>query len=368
MEYNAIGYGSQHISRFCLRIGQKVACPSWRYRGQAFSLLEVLVAITILSILMLLLIGTTNSVSRLWRESAMKTGSYNEAREAFDTLTAQLAQLSLQPYWDYVDASGSIRKASNLETFVPVSIKRQSDLHFILGPTTDIVPDTSDATHPGHAVFFQKLGGREADLPFSNLLETAGFFVESVDAAADPYTPSGVLGAVNPKGQKMRLVEVQALPADTTVYSSANWISDLDISNPTQRSHKRVAAENVILLILRARLSEADDSTGAALAPDYLYNSRAWVLETSNLADRTRNTPPPIIDVVMVVLEEDSAERLSRSGQLTPAGMGYGNLFANAADLDDDLQQLQDNLNNNKIGHRLLRASVPIANARWGED
>ena len=326
---------------------------------------------------MLVLIGTTNAVSKLWRKAAMKTASYSEAREAFDTLTAQLAQLSLQPYWDYVDASGSVRNSTNLESFVPAAIKRQSDLHFIMGPTTDVVPGTSAATHPGHAVFFQRLGGRDSDLPFSNLLETAGFFVESVDASSDPYTPSAVLSAVKPSGQKMRLVEVQALPADTTVYSSTNasggaaqakWISDLNVGNPAQRSLKRVAAENVILLILRARLSEAEDSTGAALAPDYLYDSRAWVSEKSNRAERTRNTPPPIIDVVMVVLEEDSADRLSRSGKLTPSGMGYDGLFTNAADLDDDLQQLQDSLNNNKIGHRVLRASVPIANARWGED
>jgi hypothetical protein len=48
--------------------------------------------------------------------------------------------------------------------------------------------------------------------------------------------------------------------------------------------------------------------------------------------------------------------------------MGYAGLFANAAKLEDDLQQLEDNLNEKKIGYRVLRASVPVANARWGEN
>jgi uncharacterized protein (TIGR02599 family) len=343
----------------------------------AFTLMELMVSIALVSILMLLVAGTTNAVSKLWRKSVMQTASYSEAREAFDSLTTQLSQLSLQPYWDYVDASGRVRSEANFNSFVPAAIKRQSDLHFIMGPTTEIVAGTGAATHPGHAVFFQKLGGQASGLPFSNLVETAGFFIEAVDAPSDPYTPTVVKNALNLTGQKMRLVEVQALPNDTTVYASTNsssaaaqkgWISDLQVNNPSQRSKKRVAAENVILLVLRGRLSETADSTGAVLAPDYFYDSRAWVAGTSARTEKTRNTPPPIIDVVMVVLEEDSANRLSRAGELTPSAMGYAGLFANAAKLDDDLHQLEDNLNVKKIGYRVLRASVPVANARWGEN
>lgn len=339
--------------------------------------MELLVSMAILALLLALMAGMVNATINLWREASARSSSFTQAREAFDAITAQLAEVTLQPYWDYVDANGQVRDGGG--SFVPVRVARQSDLHFLMGPAAGILG--ADESHPGHAVFFQKSGGEDATgtRPLKNLLATAGFFLEVGDSG--DYLPAVLRERLRLGGKKrFRLVEVEALPADTAIYeSTANggystqWITGLDLGDPSQRGQKaakRIAAENIVLLVLRPRLDAGQDPAGNALTRDYTYDSRLWAKPGGGeLAEITRNQLPPIIDVLMVAIDEASADRLDRQGKMTPAGLGLESLFSEAGNeaLEADLKTLETALVSLRVTYRVFRASVAIANARWGE-
>lgn len=59
----------------------------------AFSLLEVLVAMSVLSILLVLLLSVTNNASKLWRANESRVDSYREARAAINILATDLGSL-----------------------------------------------------------------------------------------------------------------------------------------------------------------------------------------------------------------------------------------------------------------------------------
>ena len=335
-----------------------------------FTLLEILVAMALLVLLFGMLLKMTEATSRIWRTAATQATPFREAREAFDSITAQLGQVTLQPYWDY-EMNGDI----------PSRYVTQSDLHFLMGHTSDIL-GTNKAIHPAHGVFFQKTGGEDqAGGPLKNLLETAGFFVETGDCA--DYVPTPMKAYLKLSGKsRMRLVEVLGMPKDSMIYGatkpgsttySTSWIDALNVKDPAARGAKfakRIAADNVILLVLRARLPEQEDSTGDSLSPNYSYDSRLWEKQPgAALAEKTRNQLPPIIDVVLVAIDEASAERLSATGRMNPEALGLGDLFLKADNdsLEKDLKTLEKQLLDFKLTYRVFRASVRVSNARWGE-
>lgn len=67
--------------------------PSTARPRRAFSLLEVLVAMSVLSVLLLILLSMTNGASKLWRENENRVDSYREARAALNMLASDLASL-----------------------------------------------------------------------------------------------------------------------------------------------------------------------------------------------------------------------------------------------------------------------------------
>lgn len=60
---------------------------------RAFTLLELLVAMAVLSILLVLLISVTNSASKLWRANENRVDSYREARAAINMISGDLSSL-----------------------------------------------------------------------------------------------------------------------------------------------------------------------------------------------------------------------------------------------------------------------------------
>jgi prepilin-type N-terminal cleavage/methylation domain-containing protein len=62
-------------------------------RTPAFSLLEVLVAMSVLSILLVLLLSVTNNASKLWRANENRVDSYREARAAINIIAHDLDSL-----------------------------------------------------------------------------------------------------------------------------------------------------------------------------------------------------------------------------------------------------------------------------------
>ncbi|MEQ1840764.1 MAG: prepilin-type N-terminal cleavage/methylation domain-containing protein, partial [Verrucomicrobiales bacterium] len=70
---------------------------------RAFSLIELMVAMGILSILMLMMTVLLDQVQKSWRYSESRISQFREARVAFDLMTKNIGQASLNTYWDLAD-------------------------------------------------------------------------------------------------------------------------------------------------------------------------------------------------------------------------------------------------------------------------
>lgn len=73
------------------------------YRGAAFTLVEVLLSITVLSLIMTLLVNTLTVTQRVYTGAQSRVEQFREARVAFESITRRLSQATLNTYWDYND-------------------------------------------------------------------------------------------------------------------------------------------------------------------------------------------------------------------------------------------------------------------------
>lgn len=118
------------------------------HRKRGFTILELMAAFAVLSIVMLVLLGITDATGKIWRNAGESTAVFQEARAAFDLMTRRLALATLNTYYDYYDASG--RAASDVGySGTPSRYGRQSELHFLIG--RNLVPSQAPWTD---AVFF----------------------------------------------------------------------------------------------------------------------------------------------------------------------------------------------------------------------
>ena len=69
--------------------------PPWNRNG--FTLIEIIVAMAVLSVLLTILLSMVNGASQLWRESERRVDSFREARGAMNLLTSDLKSLYASP-------------------------------------------------------------------------------------------------------------------------------------------------------------------------------------------------------------------------------------------------------------------------------
>ena len=107
----------------------------------AFSLIELLISLAVLSVLVVLAASLIGTIQDVWKRSSARTEQFRSARQALETISARLSQATLNPYWVVqTNASG-----------VPVRYERQSDLRFL----TAQAPTLTALAQPGGALFFQ---------------------------------------------------------------------------------------------------------------------------------------------------------------------------------------------------------------------
>ncbi|HEY8965322.1 MAG TPA: prepilin-type N-terminal cleavage/methylation domain-containing protein, partial [Candidatus Methylacidiphilales bacterium] len=289
-----------------------------RGRGDGgFSLVEVLVAAVVLVIIMAMLAILVGQTGKVLKKTTAKIEAFQNARAAYQTMTARLSEATLNTYLDYYDASFARRTAANASTFAPAYYARASDLHFVVDRGGVLLPDGDAAAHPGCAVFFQAPLGYAASSAYAgmpNALNACGYYV---DFGAEQTTlPAFIQNLTKPR-YRYRLLEflqptdafaLYSTPAsgNTTAYEA--WFrSFLPPAVARQKAPLRVLAENIVALVILPQSSSLD--TTAALAPAYAYDSRAGTILTA-----THHQLPPLLRVAMVALDEPSAQRLSPDG------------------------------------------------------
>ena len=154
----------------------------------------------------------------------------------------------------------------------------------------------------------------------------------------------------------------------------------LNATNSTNRfAYGRVMADNVIALVILPKLSEKDRDPAApdkigTLAPEYQYDSwRVLKKDAGTVGDANSvrdNKLPPIVQVIMVAIDETSAVRLS-TASVPDWTIRDKQLFTKVdkeADLLADLALLEKRLQDDKVNYRVFSTDVVIRSSKWSKD
>jgi uncharacterized protein (TIGR02599 family) len=323
-------------------------------RQDAFTLVEMLVALVLFTLILLVILAITQTTGKAWRDSRSKVDAFQGARQAFENITRTLSQATLNTYYDYLDSAGRSPRETGYAGADHYG--RQSELHFLSGKS--LVPG-----QVGHSVFFQSPAGYANGAQYQNmetLLNACGFYVVR---GPDDSRPPFLAGLPNAPANETRFRLMQFLqPSEQlTVYSEpsgATWFKQpLAASAPPVEQ----LAVNVVAFVVLPRLSGGDaaESGGGLLSPDYEYDSRAAGAPGPQQA-RTHHQLPALVEIILVAVDEKSARRIEEQNIQLPTS-----LFTQAEMIETDLAQLEDFLNNNRLVYRAFRAMVPLRNSKW---
>lgn len=343
----------------------------------AFTLVELMGSMALISVIMLMLLQITGSTQRLWLDGRAKASQFREARAAFEATTRQLSQATLNTYWDYDDP------------LRPTRYERQSDLHFVCGPVASML-NAGEPT-PTHGVFFQAPIGMvedPANESLSDLLNAWGYYVVyGSDLKSRPeFLQDGDRVAERVRHRLMefrqpaerfqvfgrQLRKSNSLRADDYyTWFSGKSSSDLLVS------YSRPLAENIVAMVISPRLQlpakqdgEPDPEEYLKIAPKYFYDSREfqWNKSDKSVVERvrlTRNQLPSTLLVTMVAIEETSAARLSERGKAED--LIDPEWFQQVRDYAEDLEALEKKLIDERVNYRVFSGAVGMRNSKWSE-
>lgn len=387
--------------------------PSRSVGTAGFTLVELLLSMTILSVLMLVVVNVIGIVQQQWTRSNSRVTSFREARMAFDVLNRNLSQATLNTYWGTqeelvgLDAAGQQRVRG-------VNYNRVSELQFVCGQTTGLLAAAAGMKniYPGHGVFFQApLGvtrmvasaGTAVDTEnMVNLLCARGYFVSwGDDLGFRPGFLSGV-ATVAPRF-RYRLMEYSPSAEVNSIYydplatatvprspitaRSRQWFADAlgttvaASDTATSYGFTRPVAENIIALVISPQLDSSIEggATPESIAPFYEYDS---VLITNPGATASATKPqgtqhllPPLLKLTMVALDSAAGAQLAEMGnsdqQVRLAGV-MAPLFAEAAKINEtestyrsNITTLENFLRSEKLNYRVFTSTVVMKQARW---
>jgi uncharacterized protein (TIGR02599 family) len=238
----------------------------------------------------------------------------------------------------------------------------------------------------------------------NNLLNTWGYFIQVDD---EEPRPDFVTTTIAPKRWRSRLMEFmqpsEKMMLNDTDYSAmdTNWFSiALTGANPPVRT----LAENIIALVILPKLSQLDqqyrlpvtdnpighDIKPYYLSPNYVYNSSigntgltttSTPVNPGNSSSGTsdpagvnpHNQLPPVVQVVMVAIDERSAARLvDKYGKDSskPIGPDSSSLFRTASNTLEtpttgDLAKYEKQLIDMGATYRIFSSDVIIRGAKW---
>lgn len=316
----------------------------------AFTILELLVATAILSVVLVVVVSVIGQASTVWRRSTDKIEAFQGARIAFDLLTRNLSQATLNTYLDYDDPSK------------PTKYLRKSELKFLSQPS-----GTMGTAGTGQGVFFQAPAGFTDDAAkfggLEGLLNTCGYYVEF---GSDSSTKPSFVTA--PDRYRYRLKQLLVPTENNKVYtatgvSDQSWITSF-VANALP------VADNIIALIIRPQdpgmvTPAISGVTPPNLTTDYTYDTAASFTGSQS---PTSNQLPPVVEVTMVAIDENSAKRIE-NGTSAPSVItaALAGKFTNPAQYTADLKALETALNaaTPPISYRVFTSAVPIRESKW---
>lgn len=393
-----------------------------RRASQAFTLVELMVSVSILVILMLVVANFVNLVQRTWVRTNSNISQFREARLAFDAMTRSISQATLNTYWQ--SGQVEVRNQGSLGTiYKGTTYRRHSELQFCSGPTVGgsnaLFSTGSAASFPGHSVFFQApLGITGLIRPASgtpdtiadtqnmvNLLCGRGYFVAWGD---DEFFRPQFLNTRNvAKRSRFRLMEFSPTAERNPIYSdthklkysadgrtvenSKRWFQQAadnsggatsallqttrsNSEDASNRDFTRPIAENILALVISPRLAKVgrNEADTYKMAPNYAFDSTSLGAVGSGDADfgqqGTQHLLPPLLHVTMVALDARGGERLSFDAQLQGQVVQMVTTrFNDAARYAADLKALETDLMQKRLAYRVFTSAIPLRQSRWSK-
>ncbi len=345
----------------------------------AFSLIELMVAMSILSVLLLMMTALLEQVQKSWSVSESRISQFREARVAFDLMAKSIGQASLNTYWDNVfDEDGVI------QGYAPTS-----ELHFIvLDKAQSQLPSGKTQSPLGHAIFFQApLGFSETYRNLNSLFNGRGYlvsygsdkrfkpsFIQSKDRyryRLMEFRPPAEANQVWADGDEERSKNGEA--EYTQWYKQSMGVSE-DREKGDFESYLNPLAENIIAIVLSPRdsLAKAGDSRGSAsdeIAPNYFFDSNDKERQTDPKDPFSVHAQqvPPLLRLSMVAISEAAMIRLEGDGGGEPSDISraLSGLFQRVGQYDKDVETLSERLNEKRIDHKIFSTMVMMRSAKW---
>ncbi len=357
---------------------------------RAFTLVEILVSLGVLAILLLISAEVIGTVQTTWTSTNARVSQFREARTAFDIITRNLSQATLNAYLDYDNNYLNATDPAAATTTAPTRYERNSDLRFVCGPASTLVPSGGGpGLLPGHAVFFQAPLGVAHDPSFAGLdrlLCGRGYFVQFT---SDEFFRPEFIASSNLR-YRYRLMEysppaeqnlIYADPATKTAWMNRAGISLQRGETALNRSLTRPVADNIIALIISPMVdiastgvaSNAGSRSSTLIAEDFNYDSEQIKLANQlGLGPQgTQYLLPPLVRVVLVAIDESSAERLSQTSGAagtSPFGTQISDLVTGrpASQLNQTLEEIGRVLREEyRVNYRIFSATVSLRGAKW---
>lgn len=349
--------------------------PRTADRSRAFTLVELLVSMTVLGIILLVSVQFLTQTQKTWSQGVAKIEQFREARMAFEDITQSLRQAVLNTYITY-QYNGTLAPTIPQDADeAPIRYMRQSELQFVTGKVTDLVPNSATSPLITHGVFFQaRLGVSDRDgyESLSRLLCGRGYFV--MHGGDDAYRPAHV----SKKRERFRLWEYRPPSEENAVYTlrPGEWFRDaasgaVSASETLAKpSLSRPVAENIIALIISPQVT-ADDAQMQHLdptwiAPNYAYDSTALAGVTLNNVQGTQHLLPPIVHVTLVAIDEASAQKLAAKYPNSAPILVQAGAFTRCSAYKTDMAALEAKLLDERLNYRVFASAIALRNSKWG--
>jgi uncharacterized protein (TIGR02599 family) len=342
-------------------------------KAAAFTLVELLLALSIITILLLVGFQIIARTSALWVSTNSKLEQFREARIGFSALTARLSQATLNQYsgYEYTDPTQA--------DLVPRKIGRRSELRFLSGPAARIAQsDASSPPCPTQAIFFVAPLGLTSTNSYARLqglLNICGYFVQWSNI--DPERPAILPGSDIYRFRLMQFIqpaEAMGLYSKTSTSQptyqfvpAPGWQLSAMQQSPAAL---RALANNVVGLFFLPTRSTSDLS--GTLAPDFIYDTES---ENPDPALSQRNRLPPVVRVILYTIDEASARKLSNTAAMPDLytteedGLLFRDpdRFYPAVDGSDagDLARFEEILRSRNLVYRRHEAAIELLPQPW---
>lgn len=337
-------------------------------RRRAFTLVEVLVSMVILAMMMLIITTVISQAQRSWKAASSKVSQFREARLAFDTITRNLRQATIDTHRTFLWGTATY---SSDPLAPPTGSGRIAHLGIKFDTASRLVSGGGGSSElPGHAVVFQAPLGKTAmgerssvDISgLKNLLCTRGYFVQF--GSDSNFLPVGLASRLQAK-HRYRLFEYQPNTENNAVYNESGDQGWATIELNDAGNTVRPLADNILMLGFAVSFATPASESVPRLAGnsetnlEYAFNS----YEAPEAAKRFRL--PRYAHVFMIAMDEESAARLAQIHNTSAPDTvrSSGATFTSPNQLfgqSGDLAKVRAYMDSQRLNYRIFNSAILI--------